>query len=106
MMYGSRRDDDSGAWGKLNDQSNIEEHEVAALGWIIGSTCKDCTEAIGNICAINMIQSHYMGTAVECASREYTALKGFVQLGALAEESLEVLIVVLVQFWGIEGKAT
>ena len=88
---GPRGDKNSGSRGKLDSQSEIEQNEVPTKGGVIGSACKDGAQAIGNVAAIHVLQSHDPGTAVEGTGGEYAGIEGLLQAGVPLKQGLYIV---------------
>lgn len=103
-MDGPRGNQDGGARGKLDDKAQVEQDEVTAKGGIIGSQCKNGAKAIWHIGCVDVLECHDSGTAVERTGWEDAVFKRLLQMVVLFHESLERVLVLLVQLRGIKGE--
>lgn len=78
---------------------------MPTLNWIIGSACKNGTEAIWNICSVDVLQCHDTRPIVEGTGGKDTVRERLLKPRVHLKQCLELVFVLLVKLQGVKREA-
>ena len=94
MPNGTRRDKNSGTWGKLNHDIEVPQDKVSPKSWIEHSKCRDGTPTKWEVSIVNVVEATCIWPKIKCGACEHAVEEVPLEAGIHFKEGTQVLNIV------------